>query len=33
LSPNVKRSIGLAVKNKKQISPIAQAFIDIAQTV
>ncbi len=33
LSPNIKRSIGLAVKNKKQITPIAQAFIDIAQTV
>ena len=33
LSPNVKRSIGLAVKNKKQISPIAKTFIEIAQMV
>lgn len=33
LSPNIKRSIALAVKNKKQISPICQAFIDIAQMV
>ena len=33
LSPNIKRSISLAVKNKKQMSPITQAFIDIAQMV
>ncbi len=33
LSPNIKRSIGLAVKNKKQISPIVKAFIEIAQKV
>lgn len=33
LSPNIKRSIGLAVKNKKQMSPIAEAFIEIAQMV
>ena len=33
LSPNIKRSISLAGKNKKQMSPITQAFIDIAQMV
>ena len=30
LSPNIKRSIGLAVKNKQQMTPIAKAFIEIA---
>lgn len=30
LSPNIKRSIGLAVKNKQQITPIAKAFVEIA---
>ncbi|WDZ52916.1 LysR family transcriptional regulator [Acinetobacter vivianii] len=30
LSPNIKRSIGLAVKNKQQMMPIAKAFIEIA---
>ena len=30
LSPNIKRSIGLAVKNKQQMTPIAKAFIEVA---
>ncbi|WP_151716399.1 LysR family transcriptional regulator [Acinetobacter sp. TUM15071] len=30
LSPNTKRSIGLAVKNKQQMTPIAKAFVEIA---
>ncbi|WP_032858035.1 LysR family transcriptional regulator [Acinetobacter dispersus] len=30
LSPNIKRSIGLAVKNKQQMTPIAKAFVEIA---
>lgn len=30
LSPNIKRSIGLAVKNKQQMSPTAKAFIELA---
>lgn len=30
LSPNIKRSIGLAVKNKQQMSPTAKAFVEIA---
>lgn len=31
--PNLKRSIGLAVKNKKHMSPAAKAFIEVAQSV
>lgn len=31
--PNLKRSIGLAVKNKKHISPAVKAFIEVAQEV
>ncbi|MCU4564881.1 LysR family transcriptional regulator [Acinetobacter sp. WU_MDCI_Abxc222] len=31
--PNLKRSIGLAVKNKKHMSPAAKAFIEVAQEV
>ena len=31
--PNLKRSIGLAVKNKKHISPAVKAFIKVAQEV
>ncbi|MGE8607657.1 MAG: LysR family transcriptional regulator [Acinetobacter baumannii] len=31
--PNLKRSIGLAVKNKKHISPAVKAFIAVAQEV
>lgn len=31
--PNLKRSIGLAVKNKKHISPAVKAFIEVAQSV
>lgn len=31
--PNLKRSIGLAVKNKKHMSPAVKAFIDVAQEV
>ncbi|UUM26647.1 LysR family transcriptional regulator [Acinetobacter colistiniresistens] len=31
LMPNIKRSIALAVKNHKQITPIAQAFIEMAK--
>ena len=30
LSPNIKRSIGLAVKNKQQMSPTAKAFMELA---
>ncbi|WP_332604869.1 LysR family transcriptional regulator [Acinetobacter sp. ESBL14] len=30
LSPNIKRSIGLAVKNKQQMTPLAKAFVEIA---
>ena len=30
LSPNIKRSIGLAVKNKQQMSPTAKAFVELA---
>lgn len=30
LSPNIKRSIGIAVKNKQQMTPIAKAFVEIA---
>nr|WP_174506534.1 LysR family transcriptional regulator [Acinetobacter sp. Marseille-Q1620] len=33
LKPNIRRSIALAVKNKKHISPATQAFIKIAQAV
>ncbi len=32
-SPNLKRSIGLAVKNNKHLSPATKAFIQIAQQV
>lgn len=31
--PNLKRSIGLAVKNKKHMSPAVKAFIEVAQSV
>ncbi|MDH2516613.1 LysR family transcriptional regulator [Acinetobacter baumannii] len=31
--PNLKRSIGLAVKNKKHMSPAVKAFIEVAQEV
>lgn len=31
--PNLKRSIGLAVKNKKHMNPAVKAFIDVAQEV
>ncbi|TGU90774.1 LysR family transcriptional regulator [Acinetobacter pittii] len=31
--PNLKRSIGLAVKNQKHISPAVKAFIEVAQEV
>lgn len=31
--PNLKRSIGFAVKNKKHISPAVKAFIEVAQEV
>ncbi|QHH95974.1 LysR family transcriptional regulator [Acinetobacter gyllenbergii] len=30
LSPNIKRSIGLAVKNKQQMPPTAKAFVELA---
>jgi len=30
LSPNIKRSIGLAVKNNQQMTPLAKAFVEIA---
>lgn len=33
LSPNIKRSIGLAVKNKAYVTPATQAFINIALEV
>lgn len=33
LVPNVKRSIGLAVKSKKHISPALKVFIEIAQSI
>lgn len=33
LSPNIKRSIGLAIKSKKHLSPILEAFIKIAQSI
>ena len=33
LKPNIKRSIGLAVKNKAHVTPATQAFIDIALEV
>jgi DNA-binding transcriptional LysR family regulator len=33
LVPNIKRSIGLAVKSKKHLSPVIQVFIQIAQSI
>ncbi|WP_312967292.1 LysR family transcriptional regulator [Acinetobacter gerneri] len=33
LEPNTTRKIGLAVKNKKHLSPAAKAFIEVAQSV
>ncbi|KAA8731303.1 LysR family transcriptional regulator [Acinetobacter qingfengensis] len=33
LSPNIKRSIGLAVKSKNYLSPIIKDFIEIAQSI